>query len=76
MRISPLPGFDVGEQGAPRDIAIGIFVLVDEAQFSATEETLHRRVVRQRRERQLIGRAPKTHRLAGDSRAEGSFAAT
>src|SRR4029077_378289 len=37
--------FDIGEQVAPRGIAIGVFAVVDEPGFQSAEETLHWRIV-------------------------------
>src|SRR5438477_6107332 len=37
--------FDVGEQVAPRGVAIGVFAVVDELCFQSAEETLHWRIV-------------------------------
>src|SRR5205807_297529 len=37
--------FDIGEQVAPRGIAIGVFAGVDELGFQSVEETLHWRIV-------------------------------
>src|SRR5438270_7292512 len=37
--------FDIGEQVAPRGIAIGVFAVVDELGFQSAEETLHWRIV-------------------------------
>src|SRR5881392_241430 len=46
--MDPLPivvAFNVGEQVAPRGIAIGVFALVDKFGFQGAEEALHRRVI-------------------------------
>src|SRR5205823_14707193 len=46
--VDPLPtvvAFNVGEQVAPRGIAIGVFALVDKFGFQGAEEALHRRVI-------------------------------
>jgi len=37
--------FDIGEQVAPRGIAIGVLPVVDELGFQSAEETLHWRIV-------------------------------
>src|SRR5215472_2809463 len=37
--------FDIGEQFAPRGIAIGVFAVVDQLGFQSAEEALHRRIV-------------------------------
>src|ERR1051325_9748863 len=46
--VPPLPivvAFDIGEQVAPRSIAIRVLVLTNELGFQSTEEALHRRIV-------------------------------
>src|ERR1700732_3804004 len=45
MRRRIVIAFDIGEQVAPRGIAIGVFAVVDELGFQSAEETLHWRIV-------------------------------
>ena len=45
MRRRFVIAFDIGEQVAPRGIAIGVFAVVDELGFQSAEETLHWRIV-------------------------------
>src|SRR5882724_9992181 len=37
--------FDIGEQVAPRGIAIGVFAVVDQLGFQSAKETFHWRIV-------------------------------